>query len=140
MAGKSVYASRAVLNHWVRGPSIVKPATVWIALYTADPTDADLTANELPIGVGGYARASVATGDANWAAPATSGTDEVTSNANAITFGTASAALGTVTHFGLKDAATGGNLLYSGPLGVARTIASGDPITAAAGALVLREN
>lgn len=140
MAGKSVYSARAVLSHWFRAASVTKPASVWVALFVADPTDANLTANELPIGVGGYARASVATGDANWAAPATSGTDEVTSNANAINFGTASAALGTVTHFGIYDAATGGNLLYSGPLGIARTIASGDPVTAASGSLVIRES
>ena len=42
-----------------------------------------------------------------------------------------------VTHFGIWDAAVAGNLLYSGALGAAKTIETGDPVTFAAGAIIL---
>lgn len=140
MAGKSTYLARAMLNLVFRTATFAKPGTLYFSLHTADPTDANITSTELTIGVGGYARASVAVADAQWSAPASSGTEEYIANVNALAFGTASAALGTVTYYGIYDASTGGNLLYSGPLAVSRTIASGDPIQIPAGGAVVRES
>lgn len=142
MPGKSTYLARGILNHVFRTSTYSKPSNVYISLHSADPTDANLTATELAIGTGGYARATVASGDAQWTAPATSGADEVITNANTISFGTATAnwnAGNAITHFGIYDAATGGNLLYSGALGTSRTVLNGDPVTVAAGALSIRE-
>jgi hypothetical protein len=143
MPGKSVYLSRAVLGHVFRTSTYSKPTNVYISLHGADPTDANLTSTELAIGTGGYARATVSVADAQWTAPATSGTDEVITNANTISYGTATENWNggdAVTHFGIYDASTAGNLLYSGALGTARTVLSGDPVSIAAGALSIRES
>lgn len=143
MPGKSTFLARGVLNHVFRTATLAKPANVYISLHGSDPTDAGLTSTELAIGTGGYARASVAVADANWSAPATNGADEVIANANAINYGTASAqwnAGDPITHFGIWDAATGGNLLYSGALNVPRTVNSGDPVSIAAGAVTIKES
>jgi hypothetical protein len=142
MAGKSTYLARAILNHVFRTTSYSKPSNVYISLHSADPTDANTTATELTIGTGGYARATVAVADAQWTAPASSGTDELITNANTISFGTASATWNSgnpITHFGIYDASTSGNLMYSGALGTSRTVLSGDPVSVAAGALSIRE-
>jgi len=57
-----------------------------------------------------------------------------------VTFPAPTAAWGTVTHFGVFDAATAGNALYYGDLTTARTINSGDSApTFAIGALTTTE-
>lgn len=50
----------------------------------------------------------------------------VTSNSVDITFTQATASWGTVTHFGILDASSGGNLLYHGALTTAKTVDNGD--------------
>lgn len=137
---KANWLRDAVLNHLLRTASLSKPTNVYLALFTADPTSAGSLTNELPIGVGGYARAAVTVGDAQWSAPATSGDYRATMNNNVISMGTASANLGTVTHVALMDAATAGNMLWYDALDTARTINNGDPIQVAAGALIVRES
>jgi hypothetical protein len=57
------------------------------------------------------------------------------SNDVAITFPTASASWGTVTHFGVFDASTAGNLLYWGALSVSKAVGSGDTASFAIGEL-----
>jgi hypothetical protein len=88
--------------------------------------------------VGGYARAPITVGDAQWVAPSTSGGREVIVNVNAVNFGTATANLNggvAIPYWGVIDAATAGNLWYHGPISVPRSVLSGDPITIAAGAM-----
>lgn len=127
------------MNHALRTASFAKPSAVYVALFTSNPGPAGSLASELPIGVGGYARAAVTVGDAQWSAPATSGDYRATMNNNVISFGTASANLGTVTHVALMDAATAGNMLWYDALDAPRTINASDPIQVPAGALVVRE-
>jgi len=55
-----------------------------------------------------------------------SGTGGQTSNNGAITFPSPTASWGTVTHFGIFDAASSGNLLFHGALTASKTINSGD--------------
>jgi hypothetical protein len=50
----------------------------------------------------------------------------VTTNANAITFAAPTANWGTVTHFGIYDATSAGNLLVWGALTASRVISNGD--------------
>ena len=82
---------------------------------------------------GSYARVNLAPLDTNWKATqggtsgASSGSGGVTANAVAITFPAPSANWGTVTHFGIFDAASGGNLLVWNALTIPRTIVNGDP-------------
>ena len=62
-----------------------------------------------------------------------------TENSSVVTFPTATANWGAVTHFGIRDALTGGNLLYHGALSSARTILSGDTAKWNAGDLDITE-
>jgi hypothetical protein len=86
---------------------------------------------------------------ANWAGTqsagstiASSGTGGTTSNNGAITFPIPSANWGTVTSFGIFDAATTGNLLFWGALTANRAINLGDqaPVFAAGSLTVQIDN
>lgn len=69
---------------------------------------------------------------------ASTGTGGTTSNNSAINFPTPTAGWGTVTHFGVYDAATNGNLLFYAALTVAKTVNTSDTVSFAAGALTLQ--
>jgi hypothetical protein len=59
------------------------------------------------------------------------------SNDGAITFPTATGNWGTVTHFGIFDASTSGNLLVWGALAVSKVVNTGDTASFATGELDL---
>jgi hypothetical protein len=114
----SNYLATALLNQVFRNTAFTRPATVHLALYTSDPTGADTGAE---VSSGAYARQAVA-----FAAPSlVSGKETIKSTAD-ITFPVATADWGSVTHAGIRDAASGGNLLYYGPLDAVRSILNGD--------------
>ena len=110
----SNYLENALINVTLRATSYTAPTTVYVALYTSDPTDAD-TGTE--VSGGSYARTSV-----TFAAPS----NGVSTNSADVTFPTCTVAWGTVTHIGIRDALTAGNLLYHTPLDVSKTISAGD--------------
>jgi len=114
MAEFSNYLENAIINAVLRNTSYTSPTTVYVGLFTNDPTDAD-TGTE--VSGGSYARVSVTFG-----AP----TNGVTTNSADVTFPTATAGWGEVTHVGLYDASTSGNLLFHTGLDTAKTIDSGD--------------
>ena len=120
------YTENKVLDHIVGKTSFTMP-TCHVALSTADPTD-DGSGIAEPSG-GAYAR--VATAGADWNA-ASGG---AIANANAITFPEASASWGTITHFVLFDALTGGNMLGHGALGTSKAVGVGDTARFPAGEL-----
>jgi hypothetical protein len=120
------YWENKILDH-LFGKGSYTPPTIYVGLSTADPSD-DATGLAEPNG-NGYARA--ATSGADWNA-ASGGTLD---NANDITFVQASGSWGTLTHFALFDAASGGNMLAHGSLSVSKTISSGDTAKFAAGDL-----
>lgn len=126
MSEMSDYLEAALLNAVLRNTSYTSPATVYVSLHTADPTDA-ASANELPTS-NGYARQSCA-----FDAPGA--TDGTTQNTSAVTFSASGGAWSAVTHFGIYDASTGGNLLFHSALDASRTAGDGDDLTFAAGAL-----
>lgn len=106
------------------------PATLFVGLLTAAPTDA-LAGTEVTGGA--YARVSVTSSLANWAGTqaaastvASSGATGTTSNNAALTFPAPTAAWGVVTHVGIYDAATAGNLLLFTALTTSKTINNGD--------------
>jgi hypothetical protein len=109
------YTENKTLDHIVGKTSFTMP-TAYVALSTADPTD-DGSGMAEPSG-NGYARVTTAAGDWN---AASSG---ATSNANAITFPTATGSWGTITHFALYDAATSGNMLAHGDLSASQAIST----------------
>jgi hypothetical protein len=132
---KSNYLEEAILN-WMKGTTFpAAPTNVYIALYTSDPTDAD---SGTEVTGGSYARATFAVGD--WSSITQPGGAATISNDVAIAFPTATDNWGTVTHFGVRSASSGGNLFYHGSLSTPRTILNGDPTpTFASGALVISE-
>lgn len=143
MPGKSDYLATAVLRHLARNTGLAVPATVYVSLHTAtlnkNGTGAEVSG-------GGYARVACSTGasgtgsGAVFGAPAANGANQRVSNASAITFPSPTANWGTVTDFGIWDAASGGNLLYAGTLATSRTINNGDQAPAfAIGSLTVDE-
>ena len=114
MAEFSNFLENALINAVLRNTTYTSPATVYVSLYTSDPTDAD-TGTE--VSGGSYARTAVTFG-----APS----NGVSTNSADVTFPTATAGWGTVTHIGIHDASTAGNLLFHTPLDTSKTIDSGD--------------
>ena len=114
MAEMSNFLENALINATLRNTTYTSVATIYVALYTTDPTDAD-TGTEVT--GGSYARTSV-----TFAAPS----NGVSLSSADVTFPTCTAGWGTVTHIGLRDASTAGNLLYHTPLDSSKTIDTGD--------------
>ncbi len=114
MAEMSNYIENALINAVLRNTSYTSPTTTYLALYTTDPTDAD-TGTE--VSGGSYARQAI-----TFSSPS----NGATSNSAAIEFPTATASWGTITHIGIRDASTAGNLLYHTALDASKAIGSGD--------------
>lgn len=126
MGSFSDYWENEILDHLFSKGSYTPP-TIYLALSTADPGDDGAGLSE-PSG-NGYARAATAASD--WNAASGGALD----NADVIEFPEATGAWGTVTHFALLDAASGGHLLAHGTLSQSKTIASGDTARFVAGDL-----
>jgi hypothetical protein len=114
MAEISNYLEDALINATLRNTTYTSPATVYVGLYTTDPTDAN-TGTE--VSGGSYARQSVSFG-----APS----DGLSASDADVTFPQATAGWGTVGWIGILDASTSGNLLYHTALDAAKTIETGD--------------
>lgn len=123
MAEMSNYLENALINATLRNTSYTSPATVYMGLYTSDPTDAN-TGTE--VSGGSYARVAVTMG-----APS----NGVSTNSAAIEFPQASGSWGTVGWIGILDATSSGNLLYHTALDTSKTISSGDIFKIAIGGL-----
>jgi hypothetical protein len=123
MAEMSNYLENALINATLRNTSYTSPSTIYVALYTSDPTDAN-TGTE--VSGGSYARTSVTFGAPSKGASL--------SNADC-TFPQATGSWGTVGWIGLMDASTSGNLLYHTALDASKTIDSGDIFKIASGSL-----
>jgi hypothetical protein len=123
MAEMSNYLENALINATLRNTAYTSPTTVYLALYTTDPTDAD-TGTE--VSGNGYARQSITFG-----APS----NGVSTNTAAIEFPQATGSWGTVAYIGIRDASTTGNLLYHTALDASKTIATGDVFRVAIGSL-----
>lgn len=127
--GFSTYMSQAIINASLVTPTFPLTRTLYLALFTSDPTDDNVTANE----VGGAWYARQATGA--WAAPVGSGNS--TSNSNQIQFPAVTGAAVTVTHWGIYDLASGGHLCFSGAWSESKLLNIADVCTVAIGAIVL---
>ena len=123
MAEMSNYLENALINATLRNTSYTSPSTVYLGLFTSDPTDAN-TGTE--VSGGSYARQSITFG-----APS----NGVSTNSAAIEFPQATGSWGTITHVAIRDALSAGNMLYHTPLDASKTIASGDIFRIAIGSL-----
>lgn len=123
MAEMSNYLENALINATLRATTFTSPATVYVGLYTSDPTDAN-TGTE--VSGGSYARQSVTFG-----APS----NGVATNSAAVEFPQCTSTWGTVSHIGILDASTSGNLYYHTALDSSKTIETGDVFKIAIGNL-----
>jgi hypothetical protein len=114
MAEISNYLENAIINATLRNTTYTSPATVYVSLWTSDPTDAG---SGTEVSGGSYARTAVTFG-------APSG--GVSTNSAAVEFPQATASWGTIGWIGINDASTSGNLLYHTALDTSKTIDTGD--------------
>jgi hypothetical protein len=123
VANISDYLEDKLLDHSLGTTSFTMPSTIRVALYTTNPTDAD---SGTEVSGGSYARTAATFSAASGGA---------TTNSADITFPVATASWGTITHVGIRDASSGGNLLWHGALSASKTIDNGDQFKLAAGEL-----
>jgi len=121
----SDYLEGKFIDYVLRGGTFASPASVYLALFTATPSDAG---GGTEVSGGAYARKQL-TGAFDAAASRT------TSNTSVITFPTATAVWGLVTSVGIFDASSGGNLLFYGSFSSNLQVDTGDTLSIAAGAL-----
>jgi len=95
--------------------SVTRPTAWYIALFTSNPAE-DASGTEVSTSGTAYARQS---------ATFTVSGNEATNSA-AIEFPTATASYGTVSHVGVFDASTGGNLIAYAALTTSKAIDTGD--------------
>lgn len=121
----SNYAIPKVLDNLVGTSSFTYDNTLFLALYTTNPTAADSGTEATG---GGYARKA-------WAANAAA--SRATENTSLIDYGTASAGIGTVGWWGIRTASSGGSLHAFGTWNSALAIDNGDSYQVPAGNLDL---
>ena len=111
-----------VLNYVFTTSSVTRPTAWHVALYTAAPND---SGGGTEVSGGAYARQSVAF----------SVSGNTATNSGAVEYPTATASYGTVSHVGVFDAATGGNLIAYAALSASKAIDTGDVFRVPAGDL-----
>ena len=144
MSNASNYTEDRTLDFWLKNNSASSssPSTVYLALFTstdstggtAENLEAGILSNEVTTSGTAYVRQSIAFGTISNGSVASSGT---------VTYATATANYGTVTHVAImdtnstSDSAGAGNVLFYGALTSAQTIESGDTFQIQAGSLTV---
>ncbi|MDC1331705.1 hypothetical protein N8247_00015 [bacterium] len=123
MAALSDYSEKLILDYLMTTGSATRPTNWYVALYTAAPSD---SGGGTELSGSGYAREAVTF------AAATSGAG-TTSNSGAVVFTADGGDWGSVTHMGIHDASSSGNLLWHGALAAAKTVLDGDSLEFAVG-------
>lgn len=123
MAALSDYSEKLILDYLMTTGSATRPTNWYVALYTSAPSD---SGGGTELSGSGYAREAVTF------AAATSGAG-TTSNSGAVVFTADGGDWGSVTHMGIHDATSSGNLLWHGALAAAKTVLDGDSLEFAVG-------
>ena len=103
-----------VLQYVFTADSVTRPTAWYVGLFTADPTDTGSGATE--ISGNNYSRVS--------ATFSVSGATATTSAA--VEFSAATGSWGTISHIGIFDASSGGNLIAHSALSASKAIGTGD--------------
>ena len=111
----SNFLETEILDHVFAGAAYTAPSTHYLALFTAAPGETG-GGTEVTTSGTAYVRKAVAF----------TTTGNTTSNSAAVEYPTATASFGTVTHVGVFDAATSGNLMAYATLSSSKAIATGD--------------
>jgi len=123
MSAASDYLENKFLDHVLDVAAYTAPSAVYCALYTSAPSDAG---GGTEVSGGSYARTAITFSAASSGA---------TSNSADITFPTATGSWGTVTHFGIFDASSGGNLLVWGAFSASKAVGTDDVFKVSSGDL-----
>jgi len=116
-----------ILDHVFAGAAYTAPSTLYLGLFTSAPGE---TGGGTELSGSAYVRKAIAF--------TTSG--DTTSNNAAVEFPTATGSWGTVTHIGIFDASTSGNLMVYATLTASKTVASGDVFRVPSGDLDITLN
>lgn len=138
MSEMSDYLEQKLLDHTFNEVAFTSPITIYVSLYTTDPTDAD-TGTE--VSGGAYARVLVnenGGGSPAWDLAVVDGIGYMVDSSDEIPFITATASWGTVTHVALHDAITAGNMLMHTALDVSKAVGDGDTFKFPAGDLKMK--
>lgn len=127
MSALSDYAEALVLDWLMTAGAATRPTSWYVALFTAAPSD---SGGGTEVSGFGYARQAVSFN----AASSPGGT---TDNSGALNFTASGGSWGTITHVGIFDALTVGNLLWWGAITTSKTVDDGDTLTFSAGNITL---
>ena len=116
-----------ILDHVFAGAAYTAPSTLYLGLFTSAPGE---TGGGTELSGSAYVRKAIAF--------TTSG--DTTSNNAAVEFPTATGSWGTVTHVGVFDALTSGNLMVYATLSASKAVASGDVFRVPSGDLDITLN
>jgi hypothetical protein len=138
-SGRGSATDLSVLQFILGKAAYTAPVGAYAALFSTTATADNGTFTELT--GSGYARATIdaANASAAWSATTTDATGVWKTNANQITFPTASAGWAPATGYGIYDQSSAGILLYWGTFGSSTTVGSGATASFAAGALKVTE-
>jgi hypothetical protein len=134
MAAMTNYLENKLIDQIFRGVTYTFPGTLYVGLLTSAPSDAS---SGTEVSGNNYGRVGVTANTSNWAATdaagstanPSGGTSGTTSNNGVLSFNTPSGNWGTITHFGIYDASTSGNLLFWGVLSAQKAVFSGDAVS-----------
>jgi hypothetical protein len=118
MAALSDHAEALLLDWLMTNGTATRPTAWYVGLYTAAPSD---SGGGTEVSGSGYAREAVTFA----AATSPGGT---TSNSGAVSFTASGGNWGTITHIGIHDAVSGGNLLWHGAMTASKIVADGDTL------------
>jgi hypothetical protein len=134
MSAASNYLENKVLDHVLTATSYTAPAARYLALFTntsgsaAANLEAGTLTDEISTSGTAYAREAVTFAAASGGSSATNAT---------VTFDTATANWGTITHVAVMDAETSGNVLFYGAVTTSKTIETGDTFQVSSGNLTV---
>jgi hypothetical protein len=129
MGSASDYLENKLLDAAL-GNGFSKPATTYIALFTAAPSD---SGGGTECAGGSYARSVVTNNTTNWPNASSS----IKANGTAFSFPIATAGWGDVVAWAIFDASSGGNMLYWGLTTATVTVATGESCQFPIGALAI---
>jgi hypothetical protein len=129
MSAASNYLENKILDHVLTATAYTQPSR-FIALFTGNPGEAGSFTNEVSTSGTAYARQAVTFAAASSGSSATNAT---------VTFPTATANFGTITHVAVVDSDTegAGNVLFYGAVTTSKTIETGDTFQISSGNLTI---
>ena len=123
----STYLGNMILNSVLRGQPFTLPTSVFLALHTDDPGNSGINEVTL-VAWPAYARVDIDGGttiDAGWSAAAAKATSNLKQLLYSVNDGAGAV---DATHYGIWDAATGGNLFLYGALTASKNIGVSDQL------------